>query len=168
MVTVPIFQNKQFFTDLSKCNLAIYQKLATLQVHTRRYIDQKLLFLRFHVIFFLQDEVYYQSLMKISSPRPPPLASSSRPETSSSSSSLFSNSSFLTFSNADQDNLKKHIIEVCESKKNLSMLKWELLKNQFMVDQDHKIAYCRHGKVSTFEKNCIAFLLFSTFFCSSQ
>ena len=85
--------------------------------------------------------------MKISSPRPPPLASTTRPETSSSSISLFSNSSILTFSNADQEALKKHIIEVCESKRNLSILKWERLKNQFMVDKDHKIAYCRHGKV---------------------
>ena len=106
--------------------------------------------------------------MKISSPRPPPLASSSRPETSSSTPVVLSNSSILPFSNADQDNLKKHIIEVCESKKNLSMLKWERLKNQFMVDQNHKIAYCRHGKVSTFEKNYAAIFFFFNFFFTGK
>ena len=48
--------------------------------------------------------------------------------------------------NYSQIRLKENIDEVCHAQSNLH-LKNHRLKNEFMVDENHKLAYCRHGKV---------------------
>ena len=54
--------------------------------------------------------------------------------------------SLLPVLNTSQMHLKEHINQVCQAQSNLH-LNNHRLKNQFMVDQRHKLAYCRHGKV---------------------
>ena len=48
--------------------------------------------------------------------------------------------------NYSQTRLKENIDEVCQAQSNLHLKNYRL-KNEFMVDENHKLAYCRHGKV---------------------
>lgn len=81
-------------------------------------------------LFFLQEQTYYQSLVKL---------------TSLSNSIIHPDAKYFE-ANYSQVRLKENIDEVCQAQSNLHM-KNHRLKNEFMVDENHKLAYCRHGKV---------------------
>ena len=88
--------------------------------------------------YFLQEQTYYQSLVKLTT-----LSNSIHPD-----AKYFE-------ANYSQVRLKENIDEVCQAQSNLHM-KNHRLKNEFMVDENHKVAYCRHGKVWC---NMVFFLL---------
>lgn len=80
--------------------------------------------------YFLQEQTYYQSLVKL---------------TTLSNSIIHPDAKYFE-ANYSQVRLKENIDEVCQAQSNLHM-KNHRLKNEFMVDENHKLAYCRHGKV---------------------
>ena len=79
---------------------------------------------------YLQEQAYYQSVVKL---------------TTTSSNSIHYPTKYFE-ANYSQTRLKENIDEVCQAQSNLH-LKNHRLKNEFMVDENHKLAYCRHGKV---------------------
>ena len=87
---------------------------------------------------FLQEQTYYQSLVK----------------STTLSNSIHPDAKYFE-ANYSQVRLKENIDEVCQAQSNLHM-KNHRLKNEFMVDENHKVAYCRHGKVWC---NMVFFLL---------
>ena len=83
-----------------------------------------------NLLIFLQEQTYYQSLVKL---------------TTLSNSIIHPDAKYFE-ANYSQIRLKENIDEVCHAQSNLH-LKNHRLKNEFMVDENHKLAYCRHGKV---------------------